>query len=115
MHSNHIAEPYRHSQELRAWLRDNVIIPCRITVGYKEAVLLEVMKGTSSTRLAFRDTEDDLKLLLRILSTFHNCNPHTPSGPGNVCLDNDWHNPNRQCDSSSYYSANYILSWKTVV
>jgi hypothetical protein len=49
--------------------------------GYKEAELSEGIGASSPTRLAFRDTEDDLKILLTILS-IHNYFCHPPSRSG---------------------------------
>jgi hypothetical protein len=52
---------------------------------YKEAALFEGIGGSSSTTLAFRDTEDDLQIFLKILSLHKYCS-HSLSRSGYVRL-----------------------------
>jgi hypothetical protein len=65
-----------------------------------------------------QNTEDDLKILLRILSIkhFHNSvHYYTSSWPSNIHLDNLCLHRNTLSNSVSCYSESYLFSWKKLV
>jgi hypothetical protein len=58
----------------------------------------------SNPQSTIRNTEDDLKILLRILSlTLKHYVPYPPTWPGSLCLDIIRHSPNTLCNRLSSY------------
>jgi hypothetical protein len=64
--------------------------------GYKEPVLVEGFEGDLRTERLSDNTEDDLKILLKILP-IQNIFPHSYMRLGDLCLDINRHKPSTHC------------------
>ena len=74
------------------------------------------MGGASSTRLAFREhRRRSLNIIKNSIYYLNHYYSYPPPRPGNIWLDNNWHNPNRLCNKSSCYSENHLFRWKKLL
>jgi hypothetical protein len=84
--------------------------------GDREAALFEGNEWTLSTRLAFRDTEDDLKIFFRILSKNHkNYFPHTHQRLGHICQDTMAHQLSTNCNGLLRVLATCFSNWLSTI